>query len=49
MPKEEFLILSKMSINKRRLYSSLGYLPPDEFEEVLIDGKSNVPRQITLT
>jgi len=36
--------------NEKRLHSSLGYLPPNEFEELLMESqKSTVPCQITLT
>lgn len=36
--------------NEKRLHSSLGYCPPNEFEERLLDKqKSTVPSQITLT
>ena len=36
--------------NEKRLHSSLGYRPPNEFEELLVDKqKLTVPSQITLT
>jgi len=36
--------------NEKRLHSSLGYCPPNEFEELFMENqKSNVPCQITLT
>jgi len=36
--------------NEKRLHSSLGYRPPNEFEELLVDKqKPTVPSQITLT
>ena len=36
--------------NEKRLHSSLGYCPPNEFEERLLDKqKPTVPSQITLT
>jgi len=36
--------------NEKRLHSSLGYLPPNEFEELLMESqKSTVPCQIALT
>jgi len=36
--------------NEKRLHSSLGYLPPNEFEEVLMESqKSTVACQVALT
>jgi len=36
--------------NQKRLHSALGYRPPDEFEEVLLNRENNkIPRQTLLT
>ena len=36
--------------NRKRLHSALGYRPPDEFEEVLLNRENNEePRQTLLT
>ena len=36
--------------NEKRLHSSLGYRPPNEFEQLLMENqKSSTPCQITLT
>jgi len=36
--------------NQKRLHSALGYLPPNEFEEALLDQENNeIPRQTLLT
>lgn len=36
--------------NQKRLHSALGYLPPNEFEEVLLNQENNeIPRQTLLT
>ena len=35
--------------NKKRLHSSLGYMPPEEFEDIINKGKENESHQLVLT
>ena len=37
MSRKEFRVLAKMCIHRKRLHSSLGYRPPEEYERLLTE------------